>query len=110
MLSVTAARVKSVQRTRLISTSCFSRRSSLLKPMMHRSIRSLMRMRSIAVFMQMTSSINIDDVAGNEIALNEERNRIRDVLRFAVALQRDSVNHFLQVALVFAGRRQNQAR
>src|SRR5215831_140591 len=41
---------------RLIKTSCFSRRSSPLMPRTHRSIRSLMRMRSVAVFMQVAAS------------------------------------------------------
>src|SRR5262245_26425754 len=110
MLSLAAARVKSVQSTRLINTSCFSRRSSPLRPRMHRSIRSLMRMRSIAVFMQVAPSINIDNVACNEIALNQEGNGIRDVLCFSVALERDSMNEALKKALVFAGRRQDQTR
>src|SRR6516165_10597763 len=110
MLSLTAARVKSVHSTRLISTSCFSRRSSPLRPRIHRSIRSLMRMRSITVFMQVAPSINIDNVACNEIALNQEGNGVCDVLCFSMALERDSMNEASKKALVFAGRRQDQTR
>jgi hypothetical protein len=42
--------------------------------------------------MQVAASININDVAGSKIAPNQKGNGIGDVLRFAVALERDSVD------------------
>src|SRR5690242_18120691 len=98
MRSLALAGFRSVQRVRLISTSCFSRRSSSLMPRTHRSIRSLMMMRSIAVFMQVASSVDINDIPGDEVTFDEKGNGVGDILRVTVTLQRHRVSEFLNVA------------
>src|SRR3954447_12049779 len=110
MLSLAMAGLRSVQRMRLIKTSCFSRRSSSLNPRTHRSMRSLMMIRSTSIFMKMATSIDVDYVPGDEVTLDQKNDCVRNVLRIAVALQRNSVRAFLNIRFILARRRQDQPR
>src|SRR5262245_21742382 len=109
MRSLAAAGSRSAQRIRLITTSCFSRRSSSLRPRMHRIIRSLMRMRSIAVLMEMTPSIDKNDFSGDEVTADQKGDCVCNVLWVAVTLQGYRVSETLEVTFVLARRRQNQS-
>src|ERR1051326_6822929 len=108
MLALAAAGLRSVQRTRLISTSCFSRRSSPLSPRTHRSIRSLMRIRSVGLFMQVAPSVDVNHISRDEIGLDQKGYGVCDVLRPAMLLEWNGMNKVFDVTLVLAGRWQNQ--
>src|SRR5690349_21755802 len=75
---------------------------------MHLSIRSLMRIRSITVFMQVTSSIDVNHFSGNEIALDQKRYSLGYVSRISMHLKRRRVREAFNVTLILAWRRQDQ--
>ena len=50
-----------------------------------------MRMRSVAVFMQVTPSINVNDFPGDEITPDQKGDGVRNVLRMAMTLEPDVV-------------------
>src|SRR5512141_2493210 len=94
---------------RLITTSCFSRRSSSFMPMMQRTSRSLIRIRSIADLQKAPATVNEDDLAGHKIALEKIQDRVRDVPGPSVALERQRLRQPVQIRLVLPGGRKNKA-
>src|SRR5262245_42746837 len=77
---------------------------------MHRIIRSLMRMRSVAVLMEMTPSIDENDFSGDEVATNQKGDCVCNVLWLPVTLERYRVRETLEVTFVLARGWQNQSR
>ncbi len=53
----------------------------------------------------MLTAVDEEDLARDEVALEQEQDRARHVLRLAVALERQPVRETREVRLVLAGRR-----
>src|SRR5512135_18089 len=92
-----------------MSTSCFSRLSSSLMPTMHRTSRSLIRIRSIVCLQKVPASVHVDDLPGHEIASEEIERGLSHVVRAAVAFERQEFGLLVEIRLVFAARRKDEA-
>src|SRR6478735_485709 len=94
-----------------MSTSCFSRRSSGVTPMMQRTRRSRMMILSmLLVLLEVAPTIDEDDLTGHELALRQEDDGARDLLGHAVPFERNGAGALLNVLERLARRRQNQPR
>src|SRR5689334_12820923 len=90
-------------------TSCRSRRSSGLMPMMQRTSRSLMTILSmLLVLREVAPPVHEDDLPRDELALGEENHGPGDLLRRTVPLEGHRPGALLEVLDRFAGRREDE--
>src|SRR6185312_17445111 len=62
-----------------------------------------------AVLPEMPSSVHVDHLAGDEIAAQQKHDRLRDISRSAMSLQRQATGMTHEIALVRTRRRQNES-